>query len=134
MSDIKPPLFDLLQYTPMDFHVSAWYAEGGVRVIASPQTVVRPYGEATAGFARLSTNVSGFEGVVATALDTGLEYLNRTEPLLGVGGGVVFQGGPVTLDVGYRYKKILASGVASSLTGGDAYQINQVRVGLGFRF
>jgi hypothetical protein len=26
MSDIKPPLFDLLEYTPADLHVRAWYA------------------------------------------------------------------------------------------------------------
>ena len=52
----------------------------------------------------------------------------------GAGGGVVFQGGPVSLDVGYRYKKILATGVASALNGGSPYQVNQVRVGLGFRF
>jgi opacity protein-like surface antigen len=134
MSDIKPPLFDLLEYTPADLHVRAWYAEGGARLIASPQTAVRPYGEATAGFARLSTTVSGFDGALGTAVDTSLAFLNRTEPLFGVGGGVVFHGGPVNVDVGYRYKKILASGVASALNGGNPYQVNQVRVGLGFRF
>jgi hypothetical protein len=134
MTDIKPPLFDLLEYTPTDLHVRAWYAEGGVRFIASPHDAVRPYGEATAGFARLHTDLSGVQGVLGTAVDTGLEFLNRTEPLLGVGGGIVLQSGPLSVDVGYRYKKILISGVESVLNGGNPYQVNQVRFGLGIRF
>jgi hypothetical protein len=134
MSDIKPPLLDLLDFTPVDLHVRAWYGEGGVRFIASPRSAVRPYAEATAGFARLSTGLSGIGGRTGAVIDTSLAFLNRTEPLLGAGGGVVFQGGPISLDVGYRYKKILATGVASALNGGRPYQVNQVRVGLGFRF
>ena len=35
-TDIKPPLFDLLDFTPVGLRVSAWYGEGGVRFIASP--------------------------------------------------------------------------------------------------
>lgn len=133
MSDIKPPLFDLLDYTPVGLHVTAWYGEGGVRFIASPHSHVRPYGEATAGWARLSTGVSGFGGPAYAAIETGLGFLNRTDPLLGVGGGVVFQSGPLAIDVGYRYKKILASGVAAALNGGD-YHVNDVRIGVGFSF
>lgn len=134
MSDIKPPLLDLLDYTPIGLRVTAWYGEGGVRLIASPHAAVRPYAEATAGFARVGTNVSGLDGRAGRVIDTSLAFLNRTEPLLGAGGGVVFQGGPISLDVGYRYKKILTGGVASALNGGNPYQINQVRVGLGVRF
>lgn len=134
MSDIKPPLLDLLDFTPVDLHVRAWYGEAGVRFIASPQHAVRPYAEATAGFARLSTSLAGFGGRTDTAIDTGLALLNRTEPLLGVGGGVLLQGGPLTLDLGYRYKKITATGIASALNAGNAYQVNQVRVGVGVRF
>jgi len=134
MSDIKPPLLDLLDFAPVDLHVSAWYAEGGVRLIASPHQSVRPYGEATAGFARLNTGLSGISGTAGAAVDTALAFLNRTEPLLGAGGGVVFQGGSMSVDVGYRYKKILAEGAASALNGGSPYQVSQVRVGVGFRF
>lgn len=133
MSDIKPPLFDLLGYTPVGLHVTAWYGEGGVRVIASPHSSVRPYGEATAGWARLNTNVSGFGGAAYEVIEEGLGFLNRTDPLLGVGGGMVFQTGPLAIDVGYRYKKILASGLAATLNGGD-YHVNDVRVGVGFSF
>jgi opacity protein-like surface antigen len=133
MSDIKPPLLDLLDFTPVDLHVSAWYGEGGVRFITSG-SAVRPYGEATAGFARLSTDLSGITGSAGAVIDAGLAFLNRTEPLVGAGGGVVVQGGPVSVDIGYRYKKILAGSVASALNGGSPYQVNQVRVGLGLRF
>jgi len=45
----------------------------------------------------------------------------------------VFQSGPVAIDVGYRYKKILASGAASTLNSGD-YHVNDVRIGVGFSF
>lgn len=134
MSDIKPPLLDLLDFTPVDLHLRAWYGEGGVRLIASPHSTVRPYVEATAGFARLTPTLDGINGRAGAIVDTGLAFLNRTEPLLGAGGGVVLQGGPVSLDVGYRYKKIMANGLSSALNAGNAYQVNQVRVGLGFRF
>jgi hypothetical protein len=134
MSDIKPPLLDLLDFTPFNLRVSAWYGEAGLRFIASPHSAVRPYAEATAGMARLSTGLSGFGGRTDAVIDAGLSFLNRTEPLLGVGGGVVLQGGPVALDIGYRYKKIMANGVASALNAGNAYQVNQVRIGLGVRF
>jgi hypothetical protein len=134
LADIKPPLFDLLEYTPANLRVSAWYGEGGVRFIASPRTAVRPYAEATAGFARLKTGLSGIGGRADAIADAGLAYLNRTEPLLGVGGGVLIESGPFSLDAGYRYKKIMATGVASALNVGNAYQVNEVRVGFGVRF
>ena len=134
LSDIKPPLLDLLDFTPLDLRVSAWYGEAGVRFIASPHSAVRPYAEATAGMARLSTGLSGFGGRTDAVIDAGLAFLNRTEPLLGVGGGVVIQGGPLALDVGYRYKKIRSGGIASGLNAGNDYQVNQVRIGLGLSF
>ena len=134
LSDIKPPLFDLLDLTPVNLRVSAWYGEGGVRFIASPRSAVRPYAEATAGMARLSTGLSGFSGPTDALVDAGLSFLNRTEPLLGVGGGVILEGGPLALDVGYRYKQILASGVASALNAGNAYRVHEARIGFGVRF
>lgn len=134
MSDIKPPLFDLLDFTPVDLRVSAWYGEGGVRFIASPRSAIRPYGEASAGFARLSTGLSGFSGKTDAIIDTGLGFLNRTEPMLGAGAGIVLQGGPLSVDIGYRYKKIMASGAASLLNGGRDYRVNDVRVGVGISF
>lgn len=134
LSDIKPPLFELLDLTPVNLRLSAWYGEAGVRFIASPYSSVRPYAEASAGMARLSTGLSGFSGRTDAVIGTGLAFLNRTEPMLGVGGGVVLQGGPLALDLGYRYKKIMASGTASVLNAGNPYQVNEVRIGLGFQF
>lgn len=136
LSDIKPSLLDtVLDFTPLDLRVSAWYGEGGVRFIASPRSPVRPYAEATAGFARMRTGVNGFGGAADAVIDTALSFLDRTEPLLGVGGGVIVQGGPVVLDVGYRYKRIMADGsLQSLLNGSDAFDVSQARVGVGVRF
>jgi len=134
MMDIKSPLFDLLEYTPVGVQVSAWYGEAGVRFITS-RSAVRPYVETTAGIARLTPNINGVSGRADAIVDAGLVFLNRTEPMLGAGGGMLVQGGPVTLDVGYRYKKILAGGtIASALNAGNAYNVNEVRVGIGVRF
>ncbi len=134
MSDIKPSLFNVLEFTPADLRIPAWYGEGGVRFIAAPHSPVRPYGEATFGFAKLNTDVEGFSGTAYDVAETGLGYFNRTEPMLGLGGGVVFQGGPFAVDVGYRYNKITASGLPSVLNGGNDYHVNDVRIGFGVRF
>jgi opacity protein-like surface antigen len=135
LADIESPLFDLLDFTQIGVNVSAFYGEGGVRFIASPRSGVRPYGEATAGFARLKASVSGLGGNTGGIVDTALNLINSTRPVLGVGGGVVFQAGPVSLDIGYRYKKISAGNtLAALLNGGRDYQVNQVRLGAGFRF
>jgi len=134
LSDIKPPLLGLLDFTPVDFRLSAWYGMGGLRFIASPHSAVRPYGEATAGFARLSSSASGYGEAADAFVDAGLALVDRTEPMLGVGGGVLFQTGPIAVDVGYRFKKIYASNLASILSGGNDYQVNEVRFGFGVRF
>jgi hypothetical protein len=136
LADIKSPLFDLLDFTSVGVRVSALYGEGGVRFLAAPpRSAVRPYGEATAGFARLSAGITGLDGPASDIVNTTLGVINSTRPMLGVGGGVMLQGGPVTVDVGYRYKKISAgNAVAALLNGGRDYTVNQVRVGIGFRF
>jgi hypothetical protein len=134
LSDIKPPLFELLDFTPFDLRVSAWYAQGGVRFIAVPSSAVRPYTEATAGFARMNAGVSGFDDRTDALINAALGFVNRTGPMLGLGGGVMIGAGPLAFDVGYRYKRILAGGVASALNAGGAYQVNEARVGIGVRF
>ena len=134
MADVMPSLFDdILDFTPVDVRLSAWYGEGGVRVIGSPDRAIRPYAEATAGIARLTTRFSG-PGSADDFINPALAFLGETEPLLGVGGGVLVQGGPVFLDIGYRYKKILVGdSIQSLLTSGD-FSVNQVRIGAGIRF
>jgi opacity protein-like surface antigen len=135
LADISSPLFDLLDFTDIGVGVSAFYGEGGVRFIASPHSAVRPYAEATAGFARLNARISGLGGTTGAVVNTALNALNRTQPMLGVGGGVVIQGGPVSVDFGYRYKQIRSGDlITSALNAGNPYTVNQVRVGVGFRF
>lgn len=134
MTDVMPSLLDtIVDFTPVDVRVSAWYGEGGLRFIA-PGRAVRPYVEATAGFARLTTGFDGAGSRADAVVNTALGFFRRTEPMLGVGGGLVAQGGPVFLDIGYRYKKILAGdSLQSLLTGGDI-SVNQFRIGAGVRF
>lgn len=135
LADVSSPLFDLLDFTDVGVRVSAFYGEGGVRFIASPHSAVRPYAEATAGFARLNAGVSGLGGTTGAVVNTALNVLNRTQPMLGVGAGVVLQGGPVSVDFGYRYKQISSGdAITTALNAGDPYKVNQVRVGVGFRF
>jgi len=138
MADIQSPLFDLLhEYVPVGLHVAAFYGEGGVRWLAgSPHAAIRPYGEATAGFAKLNVNVNGVPGgIVEPIVDAAVDMVNTTRPVLGVGGGVQIHGGPLTFDVGYRYKKISAgNAIVSALDAGNDFHINEVRVGVGYRF
>lgn len=135
MTDLMPSLAGtLIDLTPVDVRVSAWYGEAGLRFIAPPGRSIRPYVEATFGFARLTTGFSGVNPTAEAIVNTGLQLFGRTEPLLGAGGGVVFQGGPVFLDLGYRYKKIFVrDSLQGLLTGGDI-GVNQLRVGAGVRF
>jgi hypothetical protein len=135
LGDIKPSIVDsVFDLTRFDMRVAAWYGEGGVRFIASPRSAVRPYAEATAGMARLSTSVDGL-GAADAVTNTALRFFDRTEPLLGVGGGVMLQGGPLLVDLGYRYKKIVAGDSLQTLfNGGTDFEISQVRVGFGLRF
>ena len=134
LSDIKPSLYELLDFTGLDLRISAWYGEAGVRFITSPKSSLRPYAQATAGFARLSPGLSGLPGPAEAAINTGLAFFKSTEPVLGVGAGVMFERGPLAIDVGYRYKKITADSIASALNVGNTYQLNEARFGLGLRF
>lgn len=135
MADIKSPLFDLLDFTNVGLRVSAYYGEGGVRFITSPHSAVRPYAEATAGFARLNAGVTGLGGRTDTIINTGLNFINQTQPMLGVGGGIQVGGSPIAIDLGYRYKQISSGNtVASLLNANQPYRINQVRLGLTVRF
>jgi hypothetical protein len=136
LTDIKAPLLDdLIEPTSFDVSMSAWYAEGGLRFTGSRHSAVRPYVEATAGVARLRPGV-GADGWLGAFTNTGLAFFGSTEPLVGAGAGVMFQAGPLALDLGYRYKRILADGaIASAFSlGNDGFEVNQVRVGVGVRF
>ena len=125
----------LSSFTPYDVRVSAFYGEGGIRLLAAPDSGVNPYVEATAGIARLTPHVSGFGSATDAIVATGLGLFKSTDPILGVGGGLLLRGGPVVVDVGYRYKQIAGGdSLASMLATGGNLRAHQVRFGIGVRF
>jgi hypothetical protein len=133
LPDVTTALIDLVPVGGV--RVGAFYGEGGIRLSPAPRAPVHPYLEASAGVARLDVRVAGL-GPTADALTrAALGFLARTEPIAGVGGGVIIQGGPLLVDLGYRYKQILADNVFSNVLGaGDSLHAHQVRVGVGVRF
>ena len=125
----------LSAFTPYDVRVSAFYGEGGIRLLAAPGSGVNPYVEASAGIARLTPHVSGFGSSADTLAALGLGLLRGTDPILGFGGGFLLRGGPVVADVGYRYKQVVGGdSFASLLAAGQNLRTHQVRFGIGVRF
>jgi hypothetical protein len=114
--------------------VSAFYGEAGVRLVA-PTGALAPYGEATAGFARLDITSArlGVAGNLAASLALGL--VGHTTPIASVGGGLLGRGGPLVVDVGYRYKQLFADDVLQAILGfGQPLHAHEVRAGVGVRF
>jgi hypothetical protein len=131
---IRSPLLEALGLAEIGVRVSAFYGEGGIRVIASPHAAARPYGEVTAGFARLNARISGLGGQSNAIIDSALDLLDNTRPIFGVGGGVLLRAGPASIDIGYRYKQISPGDTLEALNEGKDLYVNQVRVGVGVRF
>lgn len=114
---------------------SAFYGEGGVRLIAAPSAVVSPYAEATAGIARLDVRSDRLSPLANAATSIALGYVGRNTPTLGAGGGILLRGGPMVFDVGYRYKQLFANDVMRFALGfGQPLHTHQVRAGIGVRF
>ena len=137
IGNVLPPLTSaILSFSPVDIGASAFYTEGGVRTFfGNGRSAVSPYVEATGGIARLSVKISGFSATTNDLLDLGLGFVNRTSPMAGLGGGVMWQAGRLTFDTGYRYKKIFANDFVSTLlTGGQNLTSHQVVFGAGLRF
>ena len=125
----------LLDFSPVKASVSAFYGEGGLRLSPAPNSPVHPYVEGSLGMARMNVNVSGLGTTGDVVARAALGFLSRTEPIGTVGGGVVLQGGPVLVDLGYRYKQVLSDSAFTTILGnGERLAAHQVRVGLGFRF
>jgi opacity protein-like surface antigen len=134
LSSVLPPTVDLaLGFLPFDTRVSAWYGQGGVRLIAPPAGV-RPYGEASAGIARLRAGVGLDAGVYSPIANAALQFLDRTSPIATVGAGVSFESGPLVVDTGYRYHRIFADNWLQSLALGGDLNVSEIRIGLGVRF
>ena len=135
MSDvISGPLATLIDFSPVDLRVSAYYGRTGVRVLGSSDRVLRPYGEATVGVARLRTSVSGLGDRTDLITNAALGFLGSTQPVFGAGAGVMVQAGPAVVDLGYRFDRFgTGNSVQNVLTGGTL-SAHQVRVGIGVRF
>ena len=124
----------LIGIGPVDFNLSAWYGQGGVR-LSGGSSAVRPYGEASAGIARLSPHVGGLpSGIPGVLANAGLSLLNRTAPIASVGGGVTFESGAFIADIGYRHRRVFSDSWIQALALGDSLSSNEVRVGFGVRF
>jgi opacity protein-like surface antigen len=132
LGNVLPPMTTtLLGFSPIGVGVSAWYAEGGVRFTTGPGSGVRPYVETAGGVARLSPHVAGIGNPLALA---GLRFLESTDPLASVGGGVTLEAGRFMADIGYRHRRVFSSSWMSALTLGDSLRSNEIRIGLGVRF
>jgi hypothetical protein len=136
LGNVLPEIVSLpLSFAPFGLNVSAFYGEGGVRLLAAPRSAVSPYVEGTAGVAHLRFGVNGFGSTADAIARAALNFVDTRDPMLGGGGGVLLQGGPVHVDIGYRYKRILANNAITSLLSlGQEMQTHQVRFGVGVRF
>jgi hypothetical protein len=136
LGNVLPEVVALpLSFAPVDLRVSAFYGEGGVRLLAAPRSAVSPYVEGTAGVAHLRFGINGLGSRADVLTRAALNLIDTREPMLGAGGGLLIQGGPVHLDLGYRYKRILSDSLVNSiLSVGQELQTHQVRFGVGVRF
>ena len=136
LANVMPPLVESgLAFTRFDLTASAFYGEGGIRLLAAPRSVIRPYVEGTAGVAHLSFAGRGFGGPADAVIRTVLALTDTRDPMFGAGGGILMDAGPLHVDVGYRYKRIMANSTLTSLlsTAGEL-QSHQIRFGAGVRF
>lgn len=136
IGDVLPTMVALpLSFLSYDVRVSAFYGEGGVRFLAAPRSAVSPYAEGTVGIAHLDFNVGGLGPAAGAVAQAALNLLDRRDPIAGAGGGVMFRGGPLVVDVGYRYKQIFASSLVGTLiSAGQDLRSHQLRFGMGVRF
>jgi hypothetical protein len=125
----------LLSVGQSGLRASAFYGEGGVRLIAAPHSSVTPYGEATAGFARLDVTSDRLGSIGNLATSLALGFVDRTMPVASIGGGVLLRGGPMVLDLGYRYKQLFANEAIQDILGlGEPLRAHELRAGVGVRF
>lgn len=136
LGNVMPPFIDTgLAFTRIDLTMSAFYGEGGVRLLAAPRSAVSPYVEGTAGVAHLRFGARGLGSTTDALVRAALNLVDTRDPLFGAGGGVLLRGGPLHIDVGYRYKRIVPNSMLGSVIGlGQDLQTHQVRFGAGVRF
>jgi hypothetical protein len=124
-----------LAFTRLDVTASAFYGEGGVRLLAAPRSPVSPYVEGTAGVAHLRFGARGLGSTTDAIVRAALNLVDTRDPVFGAGGGLLMRAGPLNVDVGYRFKRIAANSALSSvLSVGQELQSHQIRFGAGVRF
>ena len=135
ISNVLPSTVDtLLTFSPIGVGLSSWYGQGGVR-FTTATSGIRPYGETSAGFARLHTELTGVESGTRDLLaSAALRFLDRTYPTASVGGGATFESGRFVADVGYRYRRIFSNDWTTRLSLGTQLNVSEVRIGVGVRF
>lgn len=136
LGNVMPEFVDAgLALTRADLKVSAFYGEGGIRLLAAPRSGVSPYVEGSAGVAHLRFGINGLGSATDAIVRAALNIVDTRDPMVGAGGGILLQGGPLRIDLGYRYKRILAdSTVSTFLSAGQQLDAHQVRFGVGVRF
>src|SRR5688572_7829844 len=136
IGNVLPSLLSTgLAFTRLDVTASAFYGEGGVRLLAAPRSPVSPYVEGTAGVAHLRFGARGLGSTTDAIVRAALNLVDTRDPVFGAGGGLLMRAGPLNVDVGYRFKRIAANSALSSvLSVGQELQSHQVRFGVGVRF
>lgn len=136
IGNVLPEIVALpLSFAPIDLRVSAFYGEGGVRFLASPRSPVSPYVEGSIGIAHLRFGIGGLGSTGDVLARAALNLVDSRDPMVGAGGGVLLRGGPLQIDLGYRFKRILANDALTSVLAlGQNPQVHQVRFGVGVRF
>ena len=136
LGNVMPDLITTgLGFTGVNLKASAFYGEGGMRLLAAPRSAVSPYVEGSAGVAHLQFGVNGLGSTGDAIVRAALSFVDTSDPIVGGGGGVLLHGGPLQIDLGYRYKRILTGSTLSSILGAnDRLDTHQLRFGVGLRF
>lgn len=136
LGNVMPKFLDTgLAFTRLDATASAFYGEGGVRFLAAPRSAVSPYVEGTAGVAHMRFGARGLGSTTDAIVRAALNLVDTRDPMFGAGGGILMRTGPLQIDLGYRFKKIVANSVLTNVIGlGQDLQSHQVRFGAGVRF
>lgn len=136
LSNLNPELLDtFLAFSPLDFRLSAWYGETGVPV---PRAVALRGHAVRGGDRRLRTSQAWSRRDWRDHRRSHRRRVRVSRPHgadARRGRRCDRAGGPIVLDLGYRYKKIMVDGtVQSFLGGGEALDVSQARIGVGVRF
>ena len=79
LGNVMPDFIDTgLAFTRVDLKASAFYGEGGVRLLASPRSAVSPYVEGSAGVAHLQLGINGLGSATDAVVRAALNFVDTT--------------------------------------------------------